>query len=1405
MEKKLYNLTSPQYSIWLTEQFSKNTSLNNVGGYVFIHDKINFDCLKKAIEFYIKKNTALNLKITLKNGEPKQYVSDSEEPKIDLIELNQEEVESFNQKILNTPFNFLDSLLYKFVIFRLPDGRGGFNVTLHHIISDAWNISLLIDQIINCYYSLLNNEVIDLTPFPSYIEYINSEEEYLNSNRYTKDNEFWNTLFDSTPEISYISNQTNKNVNTLANRKVYTLEPEYYSQLNNFCKEYNCSIYTFFMSIYSLYIAKINNIQTPIIGTPVLNRNNYKEKHTAGMFVSTVPFKVNLDYNSSFVDFLKVVSKAQMSIFRHQKYPYNMLLEDLNKKYNSTHNLYDMSISYQNARTNHNQANVNYTSNWLFNGHCMDTLQIHFYDMDDTGTINMLYDYQISKLDENAVDRIHCRIIEICNNVLNNPNILIKNIEIIDANEKNQILNTFNKTQLNHPRNIGVHELIELIAKQNPNNNAIIDNNSSITYKELLEKSDLIARNLLYNGVKKADCIAVLFNKKDINLICSLLGVLKAGACFLAIYSDYPNDRIQYMIQDSNAKLLITNNSFSSFDFDIPILNINNLQDTNKEDIIFPKAMNDDNAYLIYTSGSTGNPKGTVQSHNNLINFVYSFQHFLENTISTNDAMLSVTNICFDVSIAEIFTALIFGATLYLYKDLNYSNPHELAKYIMENRITFSYFPPSMLQSVYEELKEYDNIFLNKMLVGVEPIKASILLDYLKLNPNMKIINGYGPSETTICCTMYPFNKNISPDTITPIGVPVGNSKIFIYDSNKRLVPIGDVGEIYVQGECVGNGYINNPQATQERFDLTNKIYRTGDLAKWLPDGNILFVGRNDNQVKYRGYRIDLGEIEHCIKNIELVENCTVLLNNQIKKNTILTAFIVLKENRLKEEDIRAILSSSLPHYMIPNQFVFLDSFPITPNGKIDRKRLLNMVSYKAETPYVAPSTDLEKKLAKLWANVLDKEKVGINDNFFELGGDSLSAIKIVTLATQEGIVLSAQNFYTYPTISLLLKHYMTQGLEVKYNYIKQLDIEQHNITSIENDIFLVGSTGFLGSHILYELINHTDAKVYCLIRGESEAHSKNRLQERLHQYFGDALDSYFDDRIIVINGDFSKKHFGLENSEYQFLLKNIKTIINSAAVVKHIGDYNYFYKMNILSVENLIHFCKECNNAHLAHISTLSVSGNQSSIKGNHFFTEKDLYIKQNIDESIYIQTKFEAEQLLAKEIENGLNATIFRLGNITWRNSDGVFQVNENENLFFNILNFITLTKKIPLSLADKVFNISPVDECARLIVDILLKANHYKIYHIVNFNKLTLKNIVDFLNKLDYNIEFIEDKDYKNILGNHLEQFPYIAQQFSQMNNFNNIIVDSPYTLKTLKELNFNWTIIDVNYMNKKFGGI
>ena len=454
MKKDVYELTSFQKNISDTELFAENSNINNVSGCFSINEKVDFDCLRKALNLYVQKNDGIRLKIETKDGEPYQYVESYSPFNVELVNLDDEnQLKDFNHELSNTPFSVIDSNLFKFKMYKLPNGFGGFNVTFHHFISDAWTMSLFINQIAEFYYQLLNKKQITVDKYPSYVDYIVSQRNYKSGSRFDKDAEFWNIIFNKEPELSYISNKNKSELNTASKRKTFSLNIDLYSKINEFCKSAGCSIYTFFMAVYSIYLAKINNTNSSIIGTPILNRSSFKEKQIAGMFISTVPFKVDVERNLSFLQFLKNVAKTQMSIFKHQKYPYDDLLHNLKKKYNLTENLYDLVLSYQNAKDDKNSSSLNYSTKWIDNGHILEPLEIHFYDMDNSGVFDIYYDFQINKFTDDEISLIHSNILRIVEDILDCPEILLSDIKILSKEQENFILNEINNTYKYYDKN----------------------------------------------------------------------------------------------------------------------------------------------------------------------------------------------------------------------------------------------------------------------------------------------------------------------------------------------------------------------------------------------------------------------------------------------------------------------------------------------------------------------------------------------------------------------------------------------------------------------------------------------------------------------------------------------------------------------------------------------------------------------------------------------------------------------------------------------------------------------------------------------------------------------------------------------------------------------------------------
>lgn len=1048
MEGKLYNLSNPQKSIWLTEQFCSNTSINNLGGYVLIHEVVNFKILEKALNEYIRINEATRFQIKLVNDEPMQYIKKYQffTIKIDDLE-NEEELNNWNEKIIHVPFSIIDSPLYSITMFRFKDGRGGFNATLHHLVTDAWGMSLLISEVMEIYSKLLHEEEILLTT-PNYSEFLISEKEYLNSPKFEKDKEFWNGLFDSTPEITSITSTKENYSNTVAKRDSFILDSTILKKITEFCKNLNCSVYTFFMAIYSIYLSKLNSTNTPMIGTPVLNRTNFKEKHTSGMFISTVPFKVNIKTENTFEEFLKNVSMMQLSIFRHQKYPYDTLLEDLKKKYNFTENLYDVVLSYQNARDNKESCDVKYSSNWLFSGYSTEALQIHFYDMDNTGDLTIYYAYQIEKFSQDEIKMLHNRIMHMVEQVINKPSIAIKDIEIVTPSEKQLLLQDFHQNTFYYDETKSLITIFEEQVSANSTYPAIIFEGKKISYQELNKRANQFAYHLLSKNVKPNEVIGIML-PRGFDLLIAILAVLKTGAGYMLIDPSLPEDRINYMLKNSNSPLLITNANFS-IDFRQELfMEMEDLsQYSDKNPIVH--SSNEDIFCVIYTSGSTGTPKGVTLKKSGILNLVYSHQQILD----TNqcDYFLSTSTVAFDMFIVENFTALLSGKTVVLANEEEQRIPIFMSQLIKKNHVDFILSTPSKISLLL--LNEETSSCLQSVKVlqlGGEVFSQKLYEKLSHYATNARIFNGYGPSECSACSSM----KEIIPNEKITIGKPFLNTNIYILNQEENLLPIGYVGEICISGNGVGKGYIGNPELTAKVFVpnpfKNGTMYKTGDMGKILPNGEIEYIGRKDNQVKLRGLRIELEEISSKILEISGVKSAVSVIR-KVNEIDSICAYI-MQNGALDDVLIKNYLKEKLPYYMVPSYIMFMDKLPLTLNGKIDTKNLpeIEMTHVK----YIAPQTPIEKEIISKLENMLNISNISMNQNFFDLGGDSLCAIKLVSeVYSKFGIKIEVKDIFEYHTLSDLCSYISSLSTEKKKNIQKSTIREYYPLTSAQRGIY---------------------------------------------------------------------------------------------------------------------------------------------------------------------------------------------------------------------------------------------------------------------------------------------------------------------------------------------------------------
>ena len=950
-----------------------------------------------------------------------------------------------------------------------------------------------------------------------------------------------------------------------------------------------------------------------------------------------------------------------------------------------------------------------------------------------------------------------------------------------------------------------IHQEFEKTVHDYGNQIAVVAKDRNLTYNELNTLANKIAHRLVKLGVRQGDKVAFSLPRESI-IFPVIMGILKSGAAYVPIDIEYPKERTNFILQDCNAKIFISKENIREFIDEKESSNLNLDIDS------------DSLCYCLYTSGSTGKPKGVMIKHRNIINYIGNNQYnFLINDMAENcDNIISITTVCFDVFVTESIGALIYGKKI-IFADEEQSRLKENFKeLILKHKADMIEITPSKMKLF---CSDNDTDYLKKIkIIALAGESTDIsLLERLKKTTNARIYDMYGPTETTVYAT----GANLSYDSFVHIGKPLANTKVYIVDKYMQPVPIGIIGELCIAGDGVGKGYLNRPELTDEKFIDDpfgdGKLYKTGDLAYWREDGNIVYVGRNDFQVKIRGLRIELGEIENAISDIDGVEQCAVVVREN-KNKQFICAFYTGKE--LSDEDIRNVVSKTLPKYMIPHIYKHLEKMPTTSNSKINRK-LLPEVCFDItvqKKDYTAPRTRREKILCTLIEKVSGIQKVGIDDDFTSIGMDSLMIIEFISAAREAGIHIPLQNTFDYPTVSKLSKsldentHHLPE-LQTKELYslnevIKNNCILPKNIPDKKEigNILIAGATGYLGIHILSDYLDNYTGIAYCLVRGKDIADSQQRFFELLEFYFGDKYTR--SQRIKILCADISEKNFLVDENTYNFLLKNIQTVINSAASVKHYGSYEYFYNSNVKTTENMISFCLKAN-AEYIHISTLSVSGNSFADDFNINlsddtidFSEKNFYVDQPID-NVYARSKFLAEKLVLENIKKGLKANIMRMGNLTNRYSDGKFQKNHYSNAFLKRMKAFLEIGVIPDYLSDIYAEFTPVDEAARAVMSV---TEHFSmkntIFHINSDKVVYLDTLVKLINSVGIKMAISNSETFTDMVHDRhiLSAFINDLDENNKLNYESNIHIENRFTVEYLKKIGFEWSPINIDYIRK-----
>ncbi|WP_143315168.1 non-ribosomal peptide synthetase [Clostridium sp. HBUAS56017] len=1053
----------------------KNTTAYVLQMELEVKGKLDLSILNKAYNELLNRYSILRTVIFNHWKHPAQIVIKNRKTEIiyeDFSEKDnvEKDYQEYAKEIINKGFDLSKDVLFKVSVVKTGDKDYKVVITAHHIIIDGWSNSIIINELFNIYNAIEKGESIpkENLRYEEYLAWLSKQnkEEGLN---------YWKEYLDDYNETSILPAKKNTTGNYKEGILNFSIDKNLSEKLDKVAVKCDVTLNTVYQVAWGLVLQKYTSSNDVVFGTVVSGRSAKVTniEKMVGMFINTIPARIKAD---DCVTILNLLQKVQQDNNNTKKYEH-IALSEIQEITPLRDQLIQNIMVFENYPIDNSK---NYEESLIVKElksreQTDYPLNISFEKQD---TLKIQYMYNKNIYDDEFIEQLTNKLISVFKIMINNVETSVKDIEKVDEIEKRRILIDFNNTKKKYKNDKTVKEVFEEQVIESQDKTAIVSRGEKISYRELNEKANQIARLLKEKGVGKGTIVPIICDR-SLQTIVLMVATIKSGGAYLPIDEEYPKSRIRYMLEDSKSKILLAKESeYTRLDLEnlnIELLKINdkdlNVSKENLEDLNGP----DDLAYVIYTSGSTGNPKGVCCKNRGLINLVKDPEYMDKKEL---ERVLQSGSLSFDASVFQIWITLLNGGEIHLEDKSLTIDEKSLQEYVTRNKITFMLIPTPLFNQYSPEIFKG----VKALLVGGDVLSSKQVSKLTKMYKDLKIINGYGPTENSVASTMYGIIGNWEEDHKIPIGTPIQNSTAYVMDLNNKLLPIGIAGELYVGGDGIAKGYLNRSELTKEKF-IENPykrdeiIYKTGDLVKWLPDGNLDFIGRVDNQVKINGFRIELGEIEAKLLKHNEIKDAVVIDRLDSKGNKYLCGYIVaLRE--MSSLEIKEFLRKELPNYMIPSYIMQLKEMPLTPNGKTDRKALPKPdLSKELDNEYVAPRNDVEEKLANAWSEVLGIEKIGVKDNFYDIGGDSIKSMQIVSRIRKYGIILEIKDILEYKTIEVLSKHVKKDMLEFSQGEVKgeiELTPIMKKFIGIKNNVY----THFNQSMIIHSYEGFDDDKV---------------------------------------------------------------------------------------------------------------------------------------------------------------------------------------------------------------------------------------------------------------------------------------------------------------------------------------
>lgn len=1065
-------LSFAQTRLWFLDRLMPNSAAYNIPAAVSISGSLSVHLLGWSIQEIIWRHEALRTNFVAKSEQPIQVINDEftfKLPVIDLQELSeverQTEVLRLRKEEAQQPFDLTQDLLLRAKLLRLSEEEHILLLTMHHIIADGWSLGVFLRELAALYESI---------PLPKlsvqYADFALWQRQRLQGNELEAQLSYWKQqLSGNLPILELPTDKPRPKFQTFSGKKLPIALPKSLSgALSNISQQAGVTLFTTLLTAFNILLYRYTGQEDILVGVPVANRDLNETKDLIGFFVNMLVLRTNLEENPSFRALLARVREVVLGAYAHQDLPFEKLVETLKPERHPSHTpLFQVMFALQNTPM----------PEFTFSGLKLQPLEIDnetakfdlTFDLTQSETgIHGWIEYNSDLFADNTIQRMAGHWETLLTGIVANPEQKLSQLPLLTPSEQHQLLVEWNSTQINYPKNLCFHQLFEAQVKLTPDAIALVCGENKLSYRQLNDQANKIAHYLQKLGIKPEVCVGISIERSPL-LIAGLLGILKAGGAYVPLDPNYPQQRLAVMLQDAQAPVLLTQShllaTLSQYSGKIVCLDTE-WDDINKENTenfnshVSPLNL----AYVLYTSGSTGKPKGVAIEHRSVVALLnWAKQVFNAEALA---GVLASTSICFDLSVFELFVPLSWGGQVILVE-----NALHLLNLLEKNQVTLINTVPSAIA----ELLRVQGIpsSVHTINLAGEPLLGKLVQElYLQTNVQ-QVFNLYGPSEDTTYSTFTLAN----PSNIT-IGRPIANTQVYILDNHLNPVPVGTRGELYIAGEGLARGYLKQESLTTDKFihnpfsnNIDSRLYKTGDTARYLPNGDIEYLGRLDHQIKIRGFRIELGEIEAVLsQHPDVLSSVVVIRNDEVSGKRLIAYLVPKQEINISDNELRLHLRLHLPDYMIPGAFVILDTLPLLPNGKVDRGALA--ASYVAQAvskeSFIAPLTPVEKVLAQIWSNILGLKEIGINDNFFELGGHSLLATQLLhQINTEFKIDLPLLTVFEETTIANLAKKIESQQ-SVKQDKMPKIQVRPRHHKNLQE---LVGQISELDDTQIQEML----------------------------------------------------------------------------------------------------------------------------------------------------------------------------------------------------------------------------------------------------------------------------------------------------------------------------------------------